>query len=136
MLKSSKGIINKHILISVLQIYLIATPTPPSISHRGPHPADSVGLGGFRAELLESQRRRGTREQVILKHPPALETLSSQSLVILTQKLHRFVVLPQTFIPIPLAPQPGGHACGVNALLHPELVVLEVTVDVWNHNKI
>lgn len=97
---------------------------PPSLSHRGPHPADSVGLGGSRAELVKSQRRRTTREQTILKQPPALEGLGFQTLVVLPQKLHGVVVLSQTAIAIPLAPQPGGHACSINALLHRELLEL------------
>lgn len=97
---------------------------PPSLSHRGPHPADSGGLGGSRAELVESQRRWGAREQAILKQPPALDALGSQALIVLPQELHGVVVLPQTSIAIPLAPQLGSHARRINVLLHPELVEL------------
>lgn len=100
---------------------------PPSLSHRGPHPADSVGLCGSRAELVESQGRRGAGEQSILKQFPALEGLGFETLVILTQKLHGPVVLSQTFIAVPLAPQPSGHACCANGLLHPELAELPAT---------
>ena len=119
---------------------------PPLRSHRGSHPADSVGLGGPRSELVEPQGRRGALEQAVLEQPPAPEALGSQGLVILTQELHRVVVLPEAFVAIPLAPQPGGHARGVNALLHhPELAELTVKgstvalrwnfLYVWNYNK-
>ena len=109
-------------------IYSIITeinPTSPPISHRGPHPADSGGLGGSGAELIESQRWRRTSKHIVLKESPTAEALGSQRLVVLTQKLHRIVVLSQTLITIPLAPKPGSHACGINGRLHhPELMEL------------
>lgn len=89
-----------------------------SISYRGPHPAHPGGLGGPRAELVESQRGRAAGEKVVLEKPPALEAVGSQALVVLAQKLDGLVVLTKTFVAVPLAPQPVGHACGVDALLH------------------
>ena len=89
-------------------------------SHRGPHPADSVGLGGFRAELVEPQRRRSAGEQAILEQLPAPEALGLQTLEVLPQILDGVVVLPQAVVAIPLAPQLGGHAGGTNGLHHPE----------------
>ena len=59
---------------------------------------------------------------MVLKQPPALETLGLQILVVLTQKLHSLVILSQTFITVPLAPQLGGHTRGDNGPLHPELL--------------
>lgn len=77
-----------------------------------------MGLGGPGAELVEPQRGRAAGEKVVLKQPPALEALGSQALVVLAQKLDGLVVLAQTFVAVPLAPQPVGHACGIDALLH------------------
>lgn len=101
-----------HISIKILLTQL------RSFSHRGPHPADATGLGGSRAELVESQRRWGAREQTILKQPPTLVALGSQALEVLPQKLHSVVVLSQAFLAIPLAPQPQSHACRVDGLPH------------------
>lgn len=120
-----------------------------SSPHRGPHPADPLGLGGSRAELVEAQGRCAAGEQAIFKQPPALEALGSQVLEVLPQELDGVVVLPQTFVAVPLAPQPGSHARGVNTLLHPELAELAalchlspppptagcLNVHVWNDNR-
>lgn len=83
-----------------------------------------MGLGGSWAQLIKSQRRCSSGEVTILKQPPTLDTLGFQALKILTQELHSVVVLSQTFIPIPLTPQPISHACGVDTVLHPELAEL------------
>lgn len=64
-----------------------------SLSYRWPHPANSRGLGRSRSELVEAQRRCSTREQIILKQPPALDALGPQGIVVLTQELHSLVVL-------------------------------------------
>lgn len=87
----------------------------------------SGGLRGSGAELVESQRRCATREQAVLKQSPALEALGFQALIVLPQKLHGVVVLSQTLVAVPLAPQPVSHACGVNALLHLEPVELKAS---------
>lgn len=83
-----------------------------------------MGLGGSWAELVESQGRCAAGEQTILKQLPAPEALGSQVLEVLPQELDGIVVLSETFVAVPLAPQPGSHARGVNALLHPELAAL------------
>lgn len=98
--------------------------SPAHQSHRWSHPAHSGGLGGFGAEFIKSQRGHSGREVSVLKQPPALHALGLQPLKILTQELDGIVVLAQTFIPVPLAPQPVGHARGVDPFLHSELAEL------------
>lgn len=90
----------------------------PPQTHRRSQPANSGGLGGSRAQFVESQRGRSGREVGVLKQPAALHTLGLQPLKILTQELDGVVVLAQSSIPVPLAPQPVGHASGVDPLPH------------------
>lgn len=93
-------------------------PRGSPLSYRGPHPTDAAGLGGSGAELVVSQRRCGAGEQIVLEQRPALEALRFEKLVVLTQKLHRVVVLSEAAVAIPLTPELGGHACGKNGGLH------------------
>lgn len=98
--------------------------SPPHQSHRWSHPAHSGGLGGSGAEFLKSQRGHSGREVSVLKQPPTLHALGLQLLKILTQELDCIVVLAQTLIPVPLAPQPVGHARGTDLFPHSELAEL------------
>lgn len=81
---------------------------------------DAVGFGRPGAQLFEPQSGGCGWEQVVLEQPPAPLALGFQKLVVLTQKLHRVVVLAQTLVPIPLAPKPRCRARGINGPLHPD----------------